>query len=361
MTCAASPLLLMAACLLASAAAAVDFERIALETPITEGLGLENILTINDETPRMFRSLGQPTRSGGGKYVYEGKKASIVVEANYENGRFPIRSITVLGRDARIKTLAGAAAGDEPSRIVALYGEPAAQSETRLDYPALGLELLLGKGTASEDTPAAAGAPLRVVTGFVVKRATLGVPGELPTPLPEAPVAAPESTGVAFQPAGVALALGARWRVDAAVTRAGGTARSDGGEIRVERCEACAGRRGCVGPTTPYTTCEEQVEARVRTIEEALGPNRLPEARRTLDAELLATIGAESGYAAVHGPLGGNTPTWVLALRRGAAGRIPSGTDTWLIVLTLTGSEPLPEITADVLGALRSLTLVRPD
>lgn len=344
--------------LLSWSAAAIDFERIALETPLTPGVGLEGALTIYDETPRMFRSLGQPTRSGGGKYVYEGTRATIVIEASYEQGRFPIRSLTVLGRDPRLHTPEGAAAGDEPTRVASLYGPPAEESDTRLRYPALGLELMLGPGEANPENPAA-GAPRRVVTGFVIRRAELDeapseVPGEVPseppgtpavepaapgepTPSPAVvPAVVPAESGVSFHVAGLALSLGPRWRTERLVDRAGGVARAreGGGTVSVERCERC----------------EKAVEDKVKALEAQLGPNRLPAARQTLDDDFRKAVGADSGYAAVYGAVGGTTPTWVLALRRGVV--------TWLVVISLTSLEPSPDLTADVLGALRGLALV---
>lgn len=331
---------------------AVGPDVVLIERPLTEGVGVEGVLTVYDETPRMFRSLGEPTRAGGGKYVYEGVGMKLVIAADYREGKFPITAITASGTDTRVRTGSGVRLGDEPAQVIAVLGEPTTQSETELAYPGLGVAFTLAKpkGAASN---AKAGSPRRVVAGITITRPdpTLQVAAPAPgapvvavAPEPKVPAALP--LGESLASFGVDLVLGKRWTKDAATEPfapgANAARYALDGSAATLRVDACA-------------DCQAAVEERVRAREAALGPNRLTDGARRFDERMKELVQADDGYAGVYGPPILGRSTWLLALRRGAR--------TVLIELELSpsaGSNVMLDSLSEVVGLLRSLRLVVP-
>lgn len=336
----------------ATLAVATGPDAALIERPLTEGVGLEGVLTIYDETPRMFRSLGEPTRAGGGKYVYEGAGIKLVIAADYRDGKFPITAITASGSDDRVRTGTGVRLGDEPAQVVAVLGEPTSRTDSELGYPGLGVTFTLGKPKGAPSN-AKAGSPRRVVTAITITRPELTIqaaapePGVPPIPpAPETKVPAVLTSGETLVPFGVDLVLGKRWTKDAATEPfAPGAVAA---RFALDRSAATLRVDACAD-------CQAAVEERVRTREGELGPNRLTDGARRFDDRMKELVQADDGYAGVYGPPILGRTTWVLALRRGAR--------TVLIELELSpkaGSDLVLDSLSEVVGLLRSLRLVVP-
>jgi hypothetical protein len=316
----------------ASSSHAVDLDAMLIERPLAEGLGIEGVLTIWDETPRMYTSLGEPTKKGATKYVYEGRRVTLIVESTFTaDKRYAVSSIGVRGRDERVRSGAGVHLGDSEERVIAILGQPGARPPGQLSYPQMGVDFTLAKGKGDS-------AP--VVVGIDVHRAAIDA-AEPPAPAPAAaPAPAPDTAPprLDFTLAHLSMPLTERWVAQKPLTLTGGVVLTASGTARVE--------------VSLCFDCSPAVEKLVQDKESALGPNRLSAEKRSLDAAARTAMGVDDGYAALYGPVAGVTPTWLLALRKAER--------TWLITISVLAPAE-PEVLADLVQILRQVRTAVPE
>ena len=319
------PLTLTLAVMVSGVALAVDVDRLLADKVIAEGTGIEHVLTVYDDSPRIFASLGEPTETGGDLYLYKGKGSTLVIQTTFSDGKHRVTTLTVSGTDPRIHTEKGVHLLDQPDRVIALLGDPAERSDSRLGYPGLGVSFALS--AIEKGGPA-------VVTGIEVRRPV----GEAPAVPVAPPTALPvPSGGLDFSKTGLFAPLTERWIEVEPIGPKGGLVRSFSGsaEVRVAACQKC----------------KAEVEAQVLALEKELGPNRISEAKQRIDEVSRVAMGIDNGYAGVYGKALTETPRWLLALR--------SGQRTWLVTIALLRPAE-PEIRADIVALLRAVRVLAP-
>ncbi len=321
-----APILSLVVLLAAGTAVATPrYEKAVNGKALVAGLGFEGVLTVFDETPRMFTSLGQPRQRPEYKlwYFYEGGKIDLVVRAEFHDGRFLVRSMRASGRPGALRTARGITLGQPASRAVAVYGEPDEQKPGRLTYHSRGIAFLLGKTGA--------------IIGIEVSRPSLGgapdpreekPPVRTPDPVPAAP-AVPTITDL-----GLSIPTPDSWVQAGEPTLELQELMGDGGAVRV-RVEVCR-------------DCSERLGEQIKHFESARTPNVIPRAVRDVDRRWLEAIGADAGYLGRYAE--GDVIEWLLALRRGRR--------AWMVSIQLDTSRPLSQaILSDVARALAGVRL----
>ncbi len=249
---------------------------------LSEGVGIEGIITVYDETPRMWLSLGPPRTEAQYPlwYFYDDGPFKLTLRAQLENRKFKVRSIKYSGDRAKVpalKTRAGITLRDTGARVLEVYGQPESVSGTEYRYPARGVSFHLS---------AKAGHVTAITVfrsnGEPVKR--VDVPATLPlspkvvpvktTPVKDVPVGGPASFG---------LLTGLTWRVVGKLEAHSGTFRTSSGalEMHVSSCGDC-----------------QPLDKAWKTLREKFYSVGGPPVRAALSSSELARIGARRGYAA---------------------------------------------------------------
>ena len=315
---------------------------------LTEGVGIEGVLTVFDETPRMYRSLGDPRRDQRYPlwYFYDQGPFRLTVRAAVKDGRFLIQSILYTGDNGTPKALVtsrGIRLGAHIDQVIEIYGKPGSRTPQELRYPGAGVVFHMGKRGD--------------VIGITVERPTgktPNMPGRhatKPHPVPEQakpeelhatpapPLVAPsppKPTGLADL--GLMVPHTSAWKPAAPLTASGGKLTAAGGvvELAIWTCTGCA----------------EQLVERVRAFEKEMdSPNRIPKELTDLDRRSLERVGAERGYVGRYVPVGGGRLVWLLAYQQKERSH--------MLVLSLRTDQPAQQpnvaLVADVLDGIRLL------
>ena len=284
-----------------SASAAGLYERALHGKPLVEGLGFEGVLTIFDETPRMFRSLGcNPLRSADKPHHYRYASGAflLTVQAEYQDGRFLVDTIQYSRDPGRnIATARGIRLQDPVGRVVDEYGNPDQVDGNHHIYRQLGVSFSLDEGK-------------RVVSISVFRpkdsvREPVSKPTERTIPIVgEGKVVPSVGRGLPDAPArlGVRLTLGSDWRLVGRPTSSEFTALGWEGRVmlRLVRCRRCGDR----------------VSRTMKFLEGVAGANMLAPRLRSMDRDALQRVGVEAGLIGVYSGLAGGRTVWFMAVKR---------------------------------------------
>jgi hypothetical protein len=308
------------------AGAAQPYEDAVRGKPLVEGLGFEGVLTVFDQTPRMFRTLGQPLQRAQFAlwYFYEGGELELVVRAEYHDGKYLVRSIRATGRPGAVVSGKGIKLGDPASRVIAVHGPPESRPAGKLVYAARGAIFYIGKAN--------------MVIGIEVSRPGLS-PDKEAQPEVTPPVGTPNEVPVERVPTmadlGIAVPTPGSWVQAGEPTLDVQEMMGDGGAIRlrVEACRDCASKLG----------------DRITRLETTRTTNEVPAALRDVDRAWLERLGAEAGYVGRYED--GSIREWLVALRRGRR--------AWIVTLRLDLSKPVSQaVLVDVSKALNGIRLL---
>ncbi len=319
-----------------SASAAGLYERALYGKPLVEGLGFEGVLTIFDETPRMFRSLGRkPMRSADKPHHYRYASGAflLTVQAEYRDGRFMVDTIQYSRDPGRnIATARGIRLQDPVGRVVDEYGNPDQVDGNEHFYRRLGVSFSLDEGNRvvaiavfrPEDAivgPESEVTEKTIFTGGEAKvssgaeNALLDAPGQL----------------------GVRLTLGPDWRLMGHPTSRDLTALGWEGRVmlRLVRCRRCGKR----------------VSRTMKLLEGIAGPNMLAPRFRSMDREALLRVGGEAGLLGVYSGLLGGRTAWLMAVKKRS--------DWLLLVMTGVDAEHLTsEAQRGIVDILKGIQLL---
>ncbi|MFT5430479.1 MAG: hypothetical protein ACI9OJ_001154 [Myxococcota bacterium] len=319
-------MLLSVTVLAAAPAHARSYDEVIRGKTLVEGLGFEGVLTVYDETTRMFKTLGQPREDPKYPewYFYDFGTAKLTVRAKYTDGKFLITFIRYArDENASVATNSGIRLGESAARIMARLGEPEKRGARSLEYPGRGVTYHIGKRSE--------------VIGVTVYRPSKQVTS--PDGAPPIPAAKPVKTERApLGELGLEVALGPRWSKPV-LNGTSGASVALGGVAKLTVITTCDGDE-----------CRDIIQQGVQDIESDLGANRLEEKHRLLEGDGAAARGADKVYVGRYSKFVGGRSTWLFALTRG----------TRYVVATLAvTSDDLsqPEI-AHVAEALSSLGLV---
>ena len=350
--------LLILALFVASAAGASDYTLAVKDKSLVEGLGFEGALTVYDETPRLYRNLGQPVKRPDFPlwYFYNTGSFHVTVRAEYTDGRFLIRSIQLSGKsDGAPRTNQGIRLGDPLSRLHESHGPAEVIDGADHTYPSRGV-------TFHMDTNSS-------IVGITVYRPVRGARAK-PQPrgpdlkLPVAPtaarllvvarVAADETSRPQSAPVGAVLAAPAEDHALAVYTPT--ALDGDGGLARLGIALAIPGTwrqekliaqwrsldlRGSVG-VVACQECAGTLGDRIRAFEKTQPQNLIDEALRNVGHASLSRMGAESAYLGRYETA--DKATWLVALRRADRG--------WLVKLEVDRRTPLDQ---EAMGAIATL------
>lgn len=298
---------------------------------LVEGLGFEGVLTVFDETPRMYRTLGQPRTYAEYPlwYFYDSGTFKVTIQAEWRNERFLVKSIRYTGDPARsIASNQGIRLGDPIGRVVEANGEAELVRGSDFIYASRGVTYHIGTQST--------------VIGVTVYRPhfkplapevspPVAEPGQEPSPTSDPP-AAPRVSGLdAF---GVAVPLEGGWTPDGEVSSASGRFLGAAGKmvLAVRRCGECAADLG----------------AMIREVEQRQSPNRVPQAHRDVPQERLQVYGADAAYLGRYDTQTGFL--WLIGLRRGQA--------AWLLTLAVATGTLTQTDVAQLARALSGLRLL---
>ncbi len=268
---------------------------------LIEGLGYEGILTVYDETPRMYRRLGTPRTDPKRPlwYFYDSGPFRLVVRAEYRDSRFFVASIQAAGGErGRIVTNSGVRSGDPLRKVIDTHGEPERIEGQDYVYESRGVTYNVGKDST--------------IVGIVVYRPK--GPGAKTVPPPATPVdekEGPSTLAELFKPAapstpqpadlGVEIPLSDRFKPFGEATAAGAAWTARGVTVRASVC----------------TDCALELAVTVRSYEAALPENRIPPALRAGDDADRTRTGAELTYFGFYPGPAGEDPVWLVAIRKG--------------------------------------------
>ena len=276
-------------------ATAAQYERALEDKVLTEGLGFEGVLTVYDETPRMFRSLGRdPIRSQkkGLEYTYNSGGFHVVVSAEYQDGRFVIQKIQYSNdKQRRLRTERGIRLMDVGARVTDEYGDAGVRQERLLTYRDRGISFRLDENNRV----------IEIAVFRPVKRP------QQPDDEADAPVVvetskSARSSTVNPGPLELSWSPGKEWRVLRESRNKGFSATTNDGKlfVRVVSCSNCA---------TAIRRTKRLLEACTRW--RAPPSDRLP-----TPIDWLKEFGADAGSIDVYPQFMGDRKAWFLTLKR---------------------------------------------
>lgn len=305
---------------------------------ISEGVGIEGVITVFDETPRMFSSLGSPRTEVRYPlwYFYDDGDFKLTLRAEYTREKFMVRTIEYSddrGQARALRTGEGITLGDPVTRVIEVYGAAPEVNAGAHRYPAWGVSFKVGGKPAAVTSITVFrpnGAPVRRRTPLVAP----SPPKPVVAPAPAQPTPRPTPRGPAEL--GLDLPPSPAWRPVGEVTLTHGVFQSADGalELIVDVCSTCAGGADATV---------------VEALTKRYGPNRLsPVQTRPPRAEVLR-LGARRAYLARYGAPFQRGTAWayVLAGRRGHL----------QAVLRLVATRPTAAQLSGLVAVLRGLRL----
>jgi len=337
---AAQAALLTVVLLFTPAAQAIDkYERAIQTKKLVEGLGFEGVLTVFDETPRMYNMLGDPRRDlkHPGWYFYDSDASpvSIAVFAEYREQRFFIKSIQYGGEPGRgVVTNTGIRLGDPISKVTQANGDAESVRGNQYIYASRGVTYFVGRKSTIIAIQVFRPGP-KAPTTSDVPPALRNRPGPETPGLPGVTPAVAKVRPLGLLDAGLSLPMPSEWTPVGTLTREHMRFRGADGAVTLDV-------KACVG-------CAAKLGDKVREFEGARSENQIPVPLRDVDRRWLTRMNAETGYVGLY--LSEARREWLIAIRKDKR--------AWMVTVVLDTARPLSQATVrDVAAAIAGVRIM---